>query len=120
MPAKRRIIIRSSGTAIKKTKIPIFHNSLVDLVLRFGLVGTVAYFGLTALCLIRGFRNWKNVQDPFLMTLSLSLTVGYVGMLINALTSPILLSTGGAIPIPIIWGVNEVIYRIEGIEEKNI
>jgi len=103
---------------IKKMYIPILHNSFLDIILRLGLVGFVPYIWLTATCLIRGFRNWKNVQDPFLKVLCIGLTVGYVGIFINALTDPIFLSPRGIIPISIIWGVNEVIYRVEGIEDK--
>jgi cell division protein FtsW (lipid II flippase) len=83
-----------------------------------GLVGSVPFIWLTASCLIRGFRNWKKVQDPFLRVLSIGLTVSYVGILMNALTVLNPLTPWGSIPIPIIWGINEVIYRVEGIEEK--
>jgi O-antigen ligase len=102
----------------KRFQTLTFHNSILDLVLRLGLVGFVPFIWLTASFLIRGFRNWKKVQDPFLRVLSIGLTASYVGILINALTNPILLSGWGTIPIAIIWGINEVIYRLEGIEEK--
>jgi hypothetical protein len=86
--------------------------------MRLGLVGSVPFIWLTVSCLIRGFRNWKKVQDPFLRVLCIGLTVGYVGILMNALFDPLFLNSRGAISIPIIWGINEVIYRVEGIEEK--
>ena len=102
----------------KRFQTLTFHNSILDVVMRLGLVGSVPFIWLTASFLIRGFRNWKKVQDPFLRILSLSLTASYVGLLINALINPILFSAWGTLPISIIWGVNEVIYRLEGIEEK--
>jgi O-antigen ligase len=103
---------------IRKIKLPVFHNSLLEIVLRLGLVGSVPFIWLTALCLIRGFRYWKIVQDPFLSVLSIGLTVSYVGMYMTALLCPLFFGFGGAISIAIIWGINEVIYRLEGIEEK--
>lgn len=116
--AKRGFFFVETPSIIKKSQSPMFHNAILDAVMRLGLVGSVPFIWLTALGLIRGFRNWEKVQDPFLRILSIGLTVSYLGILINALTSPILLTGAGAIPIAIIWGVNEVIYRLEGIEEK--
>ncbi|MCX5885187.1 MAG: O-antigen ligase family protein [Proteobacteria bacterium] len=103
---------------IRKIKNPVFHNSILDVVMRLGLVGLIPFIWLFALPLIRGFRYWKIVQDPFLRILSIGLTASFVGIFMTALLSPILLTTSGSIPIPIIWGINEVIYRLEGIEEK--
>jgi O-antigen ligase len=117
-PVRRGFFFWGTPSDIKKMTMSILHNSFLDIILRLGLVGFVPFIWLTASCLIRGFRNWKKVQDPFLRVLSIGLTVSYVGILINALMDPMLLTTRGSIPITIIWGANEVIYRVEGIEEK--
>ena len=102
----------------KKFGIHGLHCGLLEIVLRLGLVGFVPFIWLTALCLIRGFRNWEKVQDPFLRVLCIGLTVSYVGILITSLLESVFLSWRGSIAIPIIWGINEVIYRLEGIEDK--
>lgn len=117
---KGRALVLSSPYEIKKIKIPVFHNSFFDIIMRFGLVGAIPYYWLTVLTLMRGFRNWKKVKDPFLRILCLGSTVSYAGILLNALTEPLLLNWRGSIPIPLIWAINEVIYRLENVEEKKL
>lgn len=102
---------------LKRTYLSI-HNSILDLLMHLGLVGFSLYAWVSLLFLLRGFRNWKKIKDPFLQAVCISFTVGYVGIIVNSFVEPFFHIWRGIIPISILWGTNEAIYKVEGIEGK--
>jgi O-antigen ligase len=96
----------------------MLHNSFLNIPLRFGLVGFIAFLWISAVFLVRGFRNWRKIKDPFFRAVCIGYTVSYVGTLITSNVDPFLTEWRGVIGIAIMWGTNEAIYRLEGIENK--
>lgn len=94
------------------------HNSLLVILMRTGLLGSISFVWISVLFLMRGFRNWKKINDPFLRAICIGFTVSYIGTLISSTVEPFLNSWRGIVGSAILWGTNEVIYRVEGIEDN--
>jgi O-antigen ligase len=120
----KRLLLRASPSDPQSTVTSYFlgglmlHNSFLDIPLRFGLVGFIAFLWISAVFLVRGFRNWRKIKDPFFRAVCIGYTVSYVGTLITSNVDPFLTEWRGVIGIAIMWGTNEAIYRLEGIENK--
>lgn len=96
----------------------MIHNSFLDIPLRFGLVGFISFLWISALFLMRGFRNWRKIKDHFFRAVCIGYTVSYVGTLITSNVDPFLTGWRGVMGVAIMWGTNEVIYKVEGIGDK--
>jgi hypothetical protein len=95
------------------------HNSLLNIPLRFGILGSISFLWISVTFLARGFRNWKKIKDPFCRAVCIGYTVSYAGTLLTSTMDPFLTSWRGVIGIALMWGTNEAIYRLEGIEGQN-
>jgi O-antigen ligase len=100
------------------SSVESLHNSVLDILLRLGLVGFIPFLWISALFLLRGFRNWKKINDPFLQAICIGFTVSYVGTFFSGIFDPFFNCWRGVIAIATMWGTNEAIYRVEGIEDK--
>jgi len=91
------------------------HSSLLTIPLRFGLVGFIPFLWISVSFLVRGFRKWKKVPDPFFKAVCIGLILSYIGTLLSSVVEGLLCDWRGIIGVAIMWGTNEVIYKVEKI-----
>ena len=85
------------------------HNGHLSILVDSGLLGYLAFAGLSLTYIIRGFRYWHIVAVDSFRGVVLGFTLVYVAALMAALTIPTLTLWSWTPVIGIIMGVNEVI-----------
>jgi O-antigen ligase len=93
------------------------HNGYLFILLDLGILGFLAFIWFSAAFLIRGFRKWRLIQNEFSKAVVISLTLSYSACLIVNISAPVFMTSYWITIFGVIFGINEVIYRIE--EETN-
>jgi len=91
------------------------HNAHLWLAVKTGLVGFLFFMWLMVLAIVRGFDRWRKVKDGHLSSIVLGITLAFAGFIIASFLHPIYMTLYWSPLLGMMFGVNEVIYRIEEI-----
>lgn len=92
--------------------LTFIHNSYLWIMLKTGLLGYFCFMILLFFHIKRGLRNWPKIPHPFFKATALSLTVVIVAIIPSALIVPVFNVFHWTPLIALIFGINEVIYKI--------
>jgi O-antigen ligase len=87
------------------------HNGHIYVLLKSGIV---AYLGLLWFMLsvvMRGFRHWRRVPDPYMRGICLAFALTIMGVLIVSIVEPYIMQMPWTPLIGIIAGINETVFR---------
>jgi O-antigen ligase len=88
------------------------HNAYLYIMLHMGLLGLIPFLWFYMLFVIRGFRNWRKVEDPFLRASSLGITLSGLGLAIVSILEPKFMELFSIVVIAVIMGINESIIKL--------
>jgi O-antigen ligase len=91
------------------------HNAHLWLAVKTGLVGYLLFMWLVVLFVVRGFRRWQKVTDGHLKSIVLGTTLAMAGLIVAGILHPIFMTLFWTPLLGLMFGVNEVVYRIENI-----
>jgi O-antigen ligase len=91
------------------------HNAHLWLAVKTGLVGFLFFMWLMVLAIVRGFDRWRKVKDGHLSSIVLGISLAFAGFIIASFLHPIYMTLYWSPLLGMMFGVNEVIYRIEEI-----
>ena len=91
------------------------HNTYLFVLMDFGLAGFVPLLWFSLLFLIRGYRRWALIRDPTWQAVALGLTLAYIPLLVAGIAAPVFMDWFWTPVVGVVLGVNEVIYRLEGV-----
>lgn len=89
------------------------HNAYLWFLVDFGLLGFLPFLWFSILFLVRGISAWHKLKDPILRSLALGFTMGYVVILVSSVAAPRLMTTYGAVLVGVVFGINEIIIRLD-------
>jgi hypothetical protein len=93
------------------------HNGHLAILLRSGALGYFFFFLFSLVFLWRGFRYWREVPDEEARAIVLGTTLSYIGLLVGSIISPIVMTTNWTPMLGVIFGLNEVIYRVYKVQK---
>ena len=93
------------------------HNAYLFILLDLGVLGFIPFVWFSGLYLVRGYRLWHTIQDQALMSVALGFCLSYVTILIASTASPVFMAWFWTPVLGVMLGVNEVIYKLDGMEE---
>ena len=88
------------------------HNGYLWILMKTGFVGFIPFLAFILLALIRGYRNWRKVDDDFLKGTALGFTLALTALMLTALVSPVFMQWQTTPVIGLMIGCNEVIFQI--------
>jgi O-antigen ligase len=86
------------------------HNSYLWVWIDMGLLGIIPFIWVFAIFLVRGFRRWRNIEDPKLRSIALGFTLACLGMVISNLVAPRFVEDWSLSIFAVILGINELIF----------
>lgn len=95
------------------------HNSYLWILMKMGIIGFVPFLWLFVTFLIRGFINWRNIDDRFLKAVVIGFTLSCLGLMITNMVAPKFMEWRAITIIGIIFGLNEIIIRNKWKEDCN-
>ena len=87
------------------------HNVYLWVWVDMGVFGLIPFLWLLVQVLIRGFTRWRSIDDLRLQAVALGITLGILGQAISNFIAPNFLQSWGLVIFPILFGVNEVMFR---------
>jgi hypothetical protein len=121
-PWDPRIDVRSLQALTPDSRSHI-HNGHLLLMVNSGLVGYLIFLSLSFIFLIRGFKHWHLIENTSMRSIVLGFTIAYLGILVAAVVNSTFVNWFWTPVLAIMWGTNEVIYRIsikmEKVENNN-
>lgn len=87
------------------------HNAHIWILLKTGLLGYACLLGFLLMAIARGFQRWRQVAERQLQAVVLGLSLILVGILISAITEPLLMQWEWIAVIGTALGINESILR---------
>jgi len=106
-PYDRRI----DGIGASMESTTWIHNGHLWILLDTGLLGYGFFMWLSITFLVRGFRNWRRIQDVRLRGIVLGFTLAYLGILLGAVLRPMIVDWAWVPVIGTMMGINEVISK---------
>jgi O-antigen ligase len=91
------------------------HNAHLWLAVKTGLVGYLLFMWLAVLFVWRGFKRWNQVEDGHLKSVVLGTSLAMAGLIIAGILHPIFMTLFWTPLLGWMFGVNEVIYRLEAV-----
>jgi O-antigen ligase len=91
------------------------HNGYLWILLKLGIAGFIPFLWFSYIFVRRGVRYWNRVEDNFLKAIVLGSVCFYLGLAIANVAAPHFMQNWEVATIGLSFGINEVIYRIEGI-----
>ncbi|MBN1230779.1 MAG: O-antigen ligase family protein [Anaerolineales bacterium] len=90
-------------------EIDYMHNAHVWIMTKTGIVGYVIFMTFMIMFIVRGFKNWRKVNDLSLRGVYLGFTMMMVGINFAAIVNPIFMTWYWAPLLGTMFGVNETI-----------
>jgi O-antigen ligase len=90
------------------------HNGHLNIIIKSGLLGYLSFFVFSLIALARGFKFWRRIPNPQLQAVLLGFTLGFFGILIGSIVSPMIVTAWWTPVIGIMLGINEVILIMVG------
>ncbi len=87
-------------------------NAYVGLWLETGLPGLIAFAWFSIVFLVRGFRNWRRVNDPLLKSTTLGFTLAFLALGASNVVTPFFIINWSMLVVPIMFGINELTYAL--------
>jgi O-antigen ligase len=91
------------------------HNAHLWLAVKTGLVGYLLFMWLAVLFVWRGFKHWNQIEDGHLKSVVLGTSLAMAGLIIAGILHPIFMTLFWTPLLGWMFGVNEVIYRLEAV-----
>jgi hypothetical protein len=91
------------------------HNGHLWILMKSGLLGYLCLMWLSLAFVLRGFRYWRVIPDPQMRAAALGFTLTYLVLLFVAITHPIFMQSFWVPVIGVMMGLNEVIFRENGL-----
>ena len=88
------------------------HNGYLWILMKTGLIGFLPFMWFYISFLIRGFQNWRQINDAFLKAAFLGFTLSGTGILLAAIVNPLFMEWFAIVIIAVMVGLNESIIRI--------
>ena len=88
------------------------HNGYLWILTQMGLLGFIAFIWLSIYFIVRGFKNWKYVNDPFLKGVSIGFTLSYLALMISNFVSPKFIEWSAIVIIGTLMAINEKIHTL--------
>lgn len=111
-PRDRRI---DYGT-ITWDKFAYIHNGHFWVMLKTGLIGYLFFMWLLIRFIVRGFRNWNRIRDPYFKGILLAFAAVVVGIIVADLVNPIFRASYWTPLIGIMLGTGEVIINTNRVD----
>ncbi len=89
------------------------HNAHLWLAVKTGLAGFLLFMWLMVLAIVRGLDRWRKVKDEHLRSIVLGITLSFAGFILVGILHPIYMTLYWTPLLGMMFGVNEVVYRIE-------
>lgn len=100
---------------------PVFtlHNSWLELWATYGILGVLIFVGLSVLFLIRCFTLFRRTDNPEWRSLSIAFFAGYIAFLLkSSMGMTILHQQQDMVTVALMWGIIEVLWRLDAEEHK--
>jgi hypothetical protein len=91
------------------------HNAHLWLAVKTGLVGYFLFMWLMILAIVRGLNRWRKVKDGHLSSVVLGISLAFAGLIVANILHPMYMTLYWTPLLGVMFGLNEVIYRIEEI-----
>ncbi len=88
------------------------HNGYLSIALNFGVIGTLPFLWFYLGFILRGFRSWKKIENKYLKSVVMGVTLSGIGMLGATMVAPMFTELYSIMVISIMAGLSEVIIRI--------
>lgn len=95
------------------------HNGYLWILLKLGIIGFVPFVWFSLIFVLRGMRYWNHVEDKFLKGIVLGSVCAYLGIALASVAAPHFMQNWEVAVLGLLFGVNEVIYRMQGLDSKN-
>jgi len=92
------------------------HNGFLWIILKIGLIGFLPFIWFYIRFLIRGFSNWKIIEDVVLKSAVTGFLLSGVGILLIAIIEPLFMQWYAIVMIATMFGLTEAIIRINNSE----
>lgn len=104
---------RPSLDEFKDTLTSYIHNGYLGLLLNVGVTGAAPLLWFYLAFILRGFRNWRRITDPYLRSLLTGFTLSVAGALLINIFGPMVLDGFSIVTLSIIMGLGEAIIKNE-------
>lgn len=85
------------------------HNGHLWIAMKTGIVGYLFLISAVIIFAVRGFRNWRHINNPILAGTVLGFTLTTIGILSSNIVAPIFMQWFWTPIIGVMMGVNEVV-----------
>lgn len=88
------------------------HNGYLSIMLNFGVMGALPLLAFYLGFIYRGVRNWKRIENKYLRSVVMGVTLSGIGILVASMVNPMFMQLFSIVVISIMAGLSEVIIRI--------
>ena len=92
------------------------HNGYLWILLKLGIAGLIPFLWFSYFFVRRGIKYWNQVADDFLRPVVLGSVCSYLAIAVGNYAAPHFISTWEVAVFGLSMGINEVIYRLEGVD----
>jgi O-antigen ligase len=94
------------------------HNGYLWILLKMGILGLIPFLWFSYIFVKRGIKNWQSVEDRFFKAIVLGSVISYLGVALTNFACAYFMENWQTAVFGLSFGINEVIYRVEGIDSK--
>jgi O-antigen ligase len=91
------------------------HNGYLYILLKLGIAGFLPFLWFSYIFVKRGIKYRNDVEDKFLKGIVLGSVCAYLGIALANVAAPHLIHNWGVGVVGLAFGMNEVIYKMEGV-----
>jgi len=95
------------------------HHGYLWILLKMGIIGFIPFIWFSYVFVRRGIKYWSRVEDKFLKGIVLGSVCSYLGMAVGNFAAPHFMQNWEVAVVGLSFGINEAIYKSEGINDKD-
>ena len=92
------------------------HNGYLWILLKLGIAGLIPFLWFSYVFVRRGIKYWNQVADDILRPVVLGSVCSYLAIAVGNYAAPHFISNWEVTVFGLSMGINEVIYRLEGLD----
>jgi len=92
------------------------HNAYMWIWVKMGTPALLVFLWLCAVFVRRGLRLWRRIADSKGRAIVVGFTLAFVGQMVSNLVAPNFIQNWVLVVYPITMGVNELLYKWNGLE----
>ena len=104
------------GAVVSNGLIWYCHNAYMWIWVKMGTPSLLVFLWLCAVFVRRGLRLWRRIPDSKGRAIVVGFTLAFVGQMVSNLVAPNFIQNWVLVVYPITMGVNELLYKWNGLE----